>query len=693
MLVQGTLPASVELEDYFVFQENNKKGIRNSKHKVVIPAMYDDLGWSIGEFLPVNNVVGYKENGRWGLITLKNKKVGPAEFNNLYPLNRELIAASKSQGAGEQYGIIGADGGAKSEFEFGRLTMFNNLIVTSKLTANNQISYGMINLNFQEVLPFKYSLIKTLNNKYALISSGEFSGLVSASGEVIIEPKYHEINLQGNICRGKLFSTYELRNAQNQLLASYQAREFRKAAPGIVVTSVQERSRILDTKGVVLATLKETQILDFEDRLAVIKRNGMYGVINSDGEEIIDANKKSVWIRGQYIGVEESDGHWKLLNAELQQVTSRNYQQITPATEGLFQVRRLDRWGFIDSNGEELIPPQYQETSPFEGGVTYAKYLGSWGLIDPKGNWLIKPRYDSLVKVNQNTYIFNRDNQYGLVKTDQAEVYLTSNRLYPAVTGAIEKNRDEQYGLISDDGEVMLSLQYKQLRPFDEDPRYYLFENEQGSGIFNITASTFFQDTTIQEMRTLNEGYIGIKINDQYGLIDLNGKLRIANRYEDIGVFNEDMLPIKIKGRWGYVDRIERLTVQPVYQSASHFVNGLAIVTQMGKSGLINPKGKIILKLDYDRLERLPEGLFICQQGKNTGLINADGRILLYPAYDNLEILENGNIKVQKNGKLGLVDKTGRILIPTRYDELSYDQYNDLFHLTKTSPWDEFKLQ
>jgi hypothetical protein len=157
----------------------------------------------------------------------------------------------------------------------------------------------------------------------------------------------------------------------------------------------------------------------------------------------------------------------------------------------------------------------------------------------------------------------------------------------------------------------MLSVQYKILKPFNEDPRYYLFENEEGLGIFNIASSTFFQDTAIQDMRTLNEGYIGIKLNDQYGLIDLNGKLRIANRYQDIGVFNEDMLPIKIRGRWGYVDRIERLVVQPVYQDADHFVNGLAIVTQNGKSGLIEKSGKIIVKLDYDRLEWLPECYYI----------------------------------------------------------------------------------
>lgn len=685
IVIQGTLQASVPEEDYFIFQENNKKGIRNSKHKVVVPAMYDDLGWSFGEFHPVDNVVGFQENGLWGLITLKNKKIADAEYRNLYPLNRELIAASKSQDEHEKYGVIDVEGLAKTSFEFGRLNMFNNLIVTSK-RSGDQERYGMLNLTFQEVIPFNYSLIRTLNNRFALISIGEFSGLVNANGNIVVDPKYHEIELHGNSCKAKFFDTYEIRNEQYQLLSTHQAKSIRKAAAGILVKSNPTESQLLTTRGEVVATYPQTKILDFEDNLAVIKKHQLYGVIDSSGKILISPEHNSIWIKNGYIGIEEVNGAWKLLTADLKQVSRKAYQQINPALEGLFQIKRLDSWGFIDIHGEEVLPPQYQETKPFEEGVAFANYLGSWGLIDQQGNWLIKPRYDDLEKLDNDTYIYQKTGKYGLVKTNQTEVYSTSNTLYPASTGAIEKNSVGNHALISTDGEMLLSLQYHSIRPFDEDPRYFLFENEQGSGIYNITNYTFFQDTAIQEMRTLNEGYIGIKLNNQFGLIDLNGKLRIANRYEDVGVFNEDMLPIKIRGRWGYVDRIERLVVQPVYQSADHFVNGIAIISQNGKSGIIDKRGKVVVKPDYDQLERLSNGLFIGFKGKKAGLISAQGKVLIYPGYATLEILDNGHVKASKNGKQGLVNKNGLVLIPAAYDSVAYDQHNDLYYLTKKYP-------
>ena len=74
-LIQYNLLAESSAEEYFIFQKNNKKGVRDSEDKVIIPAEYDDLGWSIGEFHPLDDVLGYKENGRWGLITLENKKI------------------------------------------------------------------------------------------------------------------------------------------------------------------------------------------------------------------------------------------------------------------------------------------------------------------------------------------------------------------------------------------------------------------------------------------------------------------------------------------------------------------------------------------------------------------------------------------------------------------------------------------
>jgi hypothetical protein len=688
-----TLIASSDIEQYFIFQKDNKKGIRNANDEIIIPAQYEDLGWSIGEFQPLGELLGYKENGLWGVMTLENERVSPPIYQTLYPLNQQLMAASKidDMEGTPRYGIINLHGDTVLNFEMGWLSMFNNKIIASR--KKGQVwKYGMLNLSFQEVIPFKYSSIKPVNNQFAVIIEAGKSGLISTSGEVVVAPKYHQIELQGRKFRGKLFDTYEIRNQQNQLLASEQLESMESVTQGVIMAKGNNSTRLMGADGRTITEQANIEFLKFTSKWALFKRNGSFGIMDLSGNELLKPEYKKIWITEGYAGVQSRSGEWKLINDKLQVITERDYQQINPINEGLFPVVRQQSWGFIDGSGEEIIPPQYQEVSAFNEGQAYAKYLGSWGVIDLNGNWLVKPRYDQLKKINSHIYLFEQADNRGIVNTKQHELYKTTNQLIGNATGVIEIGQDGKSGLVSFDGEPLLSVQYATIRPFREDPRYYRFQDDVGLGIFNIEQQKFFRDTTIQEMRTLDEGYIGIRINDQYGLIDLNGKLRIANRYEDVGVFKEDMLPVKIRGRWGYVDRLERLKIQPVYQTADPFDNGLAVVSKNSKFGLVRKNGEVVLSLEYDKIERLEDGNYLFYQRGEVGLVSTEGRVLIYPRYDSLEILASGHLKISKNGKLGVVTKQGKTLIPPVHDQVNYDQYNQVYLLTKRYTWDEIKL-
>ena len=693
MVDHQTLIASSDLERYFIFQKDNKKGIRNADDEIIIPAQYEDLGWSIGEFHPLEEILGYKENGLWGVMTLENERVSPPIYQNLFPLNQQLLAASKIDDLEgiPYYGIINLQGEVVLDFEMGWLSMFNNQIIASR-KKGEVWKYGMLNLSFQEVIPFKYSNIKPVNNQFAVIIEAGKSGLINTAGEVVVPPKYHQIELQGRQFRGKLFDTYEIRDQQNQLLASEQLESMESVAPGVIMAKGNNSTRLMGADGRTITDQEDIEFLKFTGNWAVFKRDGLFGIMDLSGKELLTPEYKKIWITENYAGVQSSGDEWSLLNNKLQVVTERDYQQINPINEGLFPVVRQQSWGFMDSNGEEIIPPQYQEVSAFNEGQAYAKYLGSWGVIDLNGNWLVKPRYDQLKKVNSHIYLFEQAGNRGIVNTEQQELYKTTNQLIGNATGVIEIGQDGKSGLISFEGEPLLSVQYATIRPFREDPRYYRFQDDEGLGIFNIEQHKFFRDTTIQEMRTLDEGYIGVLINNQYGLIDLNGKLRIANRYEDVGVFKEDMLPVKIKGRWGYVDRLERLKIQPTYQTAAPFHKGLAVVSRNNKFGLVRKNGEVVLALEYDKIERMEDGNYLFYQRDEVGLVNTEGRVLIYPRYDSLETLASGHLKISKNGKLGVITKQGKTLIPAVHDQVNYDPNNQVYLVTKQYTWDEIKL-
>jgi hypothetical protein len=80
---------------YDVFEENGKVGLKNEQGQVLIPAHYEALGWSDNKFSIIDKVTGFKHNGKWGLITLNNHRITKAEFEELIPAESSLIIARK----------------------------------------------------------------------------------------------------------------------------------------------------------------------------------------------------------------------------------------------------------------------------------------------------------------------------------------------------------------------------------------------------------------------------------------------------------------------------------------------------------------------------------------------------------------------------------------------------------------------
>jgi hypothetical protein len=102
-----------------------------------------------------------------------------------------------------------------------------------------------------------------------------------------------------------------------------------------------------------------------------------------------------------------------------------------------------------------------------------------------------------------------------------------------------------------------------------------------------------------------SEGLRGIKRNGKYGFIDDLGRLRIANRYEDIKPFSEGLAAFKIRNKWGFINRDEKIVIQPAYDEASPFSNEYSIIKQKGLYGYMNNEGRVVLPARYDAVEVL----------------------------------------------------------------------------------------
>src|SRR5690606_37122441 len=90
------------------------------KGELIIPAQYDDLGWSKGMPMIINNVLGYKVGNLWGLINIKNKKEIAPAYAVVYPANDRLLIASKLNRHNNNmyFGLISTEGETILSFKY-----------------------------------------------------------------------------------------------------------------------------------------------------------------------------------------------------------------------------------------------------------------------------------------------------------------------------------------------------------------------------------------------------------------------------------------------------------------------------------------------------------------------------------------------------------------------------------------------
>ena len=161
------------------------------------------------------------------------------------------------------------------------------------------------------------------------------------------------------------------------------------------------------------------------------------------------------------------------------------------------------------------------------------------------------------------------------------------------------------------------------------------------------------RDYTIEKVKDYN--YFVLVENNQYGVIDKNGKKIIDTKYDNIKIPN----PSK----------------------------GVFIATQNSKNKVLNENGEEIFSkyelVDCIRLKNIASDLMYeksvltySKDGKY-GLIDYQGKELTGAIYNSISALEykEGELIVEKDGKYGVININGNELVPIEYDQIDVDDY------------------
>ena len=152
-------------QDVVVITSGSFKGLATLQGEELIPAVYENIGWSDGSTLPVGELIGYQMNGSWGLISLKNKKVGQSVYYLVLPYNDGLIKGAIKGKFSNQlfYGLIDRKGEVVVNFRYFDIVPFHEGHLISSYDQGN-IAVGWLDSKLQPKIPINYQGISLLND-------------------------------------------------------------------------------------------------------------------------------------------------------------------------------------------------------------------------------------------------------------------------------------------------------------------------------------------------------------------------------------------------------------------------------------------------------------------------------------------------------------------------------------------------
>lgn len=691
------LSSLVAAGDLKIYTYAGLQGVEDSDGRVVVPAIYERLGWSNGANDIVNQTIGFYENGNWGLINIRTKKVGSARYKILEPFNESLFEAGKLTHYSNvvRRGLINDRGEVIVDFNYYTISeLFPDAFKVS-VYSDKDLLFGLVGGN-GVLIPIQYENLRAVGDIIEAGNKGLMKRLYASDGSFLIDEWVDAVDKvsDGYVVRKEGYFGRLDRNGRLELPIKYKSITADEAEP-FPVWQVTELANMdlekapfeigcdsitLDTKhNILIAHVNNAEhILAASDLLfsdqnnslksikngfLVTKNNKLqkWGIYKTDGREIA-FGFDSVAVDSLYFYA-NSHGEWDVYNMFGRKINEPSFQEVSFASNRNVPVKRNNFWGWLDFRGNVLLNYTFDKVAKTSNQHHFlAKNYGSWGVSDFNGDWVILAEYDSIY--SYGPYYVGQKGQASYVMNQEGEI-LHSIPFETDPKDYLQLKNGVKVGAITATG-YYVHPQYESIQRFGEyyelkDSVYVRLVHQNGREVLDLSDE-------VQDVFGFSEGYFHILKDGKHGFIDVNGKLRIANRYDEAQIYSEGLAPVQLLGKWGFIDKSEVLRIQPFYRYSSTFVNDLAIVQTGDDFGLITPSGKEVVEVRWKSIERLPTGNYIVMDWDNkVGLCDINGRFIVRPNFDSIVDTDKELLIVSKNGVKGILDYNGYTKLPFEY--------------------------
>lgn len=426
-----------------------------------------------------NSYISVFTNGKWGVINSKGEYVLEPKYDNMITIPN----ASKDIFVIQENVDLEKGTFTSKAINSKETTLFNgyeNVEPVQRIDKSNVVSYddnvfkvsrdgkyGLINASGVELLDCVYDSItpiKYIKNSFETIKDGK-KGVVDNSGNIIIDNLYTEVSALTD----KYEDGYIVKDAKQKYgVINYNKKQVLECkydeikniyGNNMYVVKVGKELQIINSNGELITKSGFDEVISI-DKNIIIKKSGKYGILSSEGKELVTAqytNLKSLF--GDYY-IAQKDNKYGIIDSQNNSVVDFKYTQITYMNEeGFIEAD-------VDYTNTELMDTKLQVKC--SGIVSEINTNHKFIKVRTNGeykyyNYQLEEKEVKDVYPANTLFLSKKDGKYGFVNKNGIVVvdYIYDDATEQNDYGFAAVKKDGKWGTIDSVGNVTVAPQYE----------------------------------------------------------------------------------------------------------------------------------------------------------------------------------------------------------------------------------------
>lgn len=405
------------------YKQNNKYGLISLENKIITKPIYD----SIKAINYKEGMLLVEENAKFGAINIKGKIIIKPEYDQItvdnYYNAETMYKASgfvvkKKVEDSYKYGYINSNGKVLLDTQYTEISRINEIIDDKNifLLVFKDGQAGIVKNN-KTILNYEYEDISynAYNNMFVIQRNAK-NGIADIKGKIIIQPEYDSIMFGGiyiNAVKNNEITILDLQGNKIENDNIYAKLPTNNNNYYITIDK-DEVYRVVDKEDNIKIDNNYTYIEHIKDEYFIVYKDGKNGIIDLSGKSIADLKYNSIF---KIAGTEiiqaniNNTNNITLLNDEMKIVCNMNNASIEKE-DNYFKVFSNNDIKYFDNNGNEI---SYKQIEP--NNKIYARKINEkWGFVNEENKLIINNEYDMVTEFNKYGFAgIKKDGKWGVI--------------------------------------------------------------------------------------------------------------------------------------------------------------------------------------------------------------------------------------------------------------------------------------